>query len=75
MIGDELVIIGKSLSDSQVCEVYDILDVNDKEEIIINNDENKYFITEMYLDGKSWAEDVFIVDRKLDKPEFFNLNP
>ena len=64
MIGDELLIIGKSDSDSQVCKVEDILDGGDNEEIIINTRKNRYFITNMYLSGKSWAEDIFIIERK-----------
>lgn len=62
-IGDELVIIGKSKSDSQVCTVEDCFLTGGKEEVIINTDENRYFITEMYLNGESWAEDIFIIWR------------
>jgi len=30
----------------------------EQEEIIVNKEENKYFITSMALDGTSWAKDV-----------------
>lgn len=63
VLGDELVIIGKSHSDSQVCKVYDLLDVDGKEEVIISPASNKYFITDMYLNDQSWADDVFIITR------------
>ena len=33
----------------------------DKEEIITNRRKNHYFITAMYLEGKSWAKDVAII--------------
>ena len=60
-LGDDLVIVGKSPSDSQVISVKDILDVDGKEEIILDQELNRYFITDMYLKGQSWAEDVFII--------------
>jgi len=60
-LGDDLVIVGKSPSDSQVVRVKDILDVDGKEEIILDQELNRYFITDMYLKGQSWAEDVFII--------------
>jgi len=62
MIGDDLVIIGKSPSDSQVVNVKDILEVGDTEEIIIDHELNRYFITDMYLKGESWADDIFIIE-------------
>ena len=62
-LGDELVIIGKGHSDSQVCKVHDIIECGGKEEIIISDEENRYFITDMYLKGESWADDIFIVKR------------
>ncbi len=64
-IGDTLVIIGKSHSDSQVCEAEDIVSCDgENEEVIIDKENNKYFIVDVYLEGKSWAEDVFIVVNK-----------
>jgi len=66
MIGDDLVIIGKSPSDSQVVKVEGILEAGDEvggtEEIIIDRELNRYFITDMYLKGESWADDVFIIE-------------
>ena len=60
--GDTLLIIGKSHSDSQVVKVEDIIESNDREEIIIDEEKNRYFITHMYLDGSSWADDIFIIE-------------
>lgn len=65
-LGDTLIVIGKSRSDSQVCEVEDIVECNSNEEVIIDEEHNKYFITDMYLKGESWADDVFIVVDKLN---------
>jgi len=60
-LGDTLVVIGKSHSDSQVCKAEDIVCCGENEEIIICKERNRYFIVDMYLAGSSWAEDVFIV--------------
>lgn len=56
--GDKIHIVGKSESDSQNISVKEVLDVDGREEILINISRNRYFITEMLLDGKSWANQV-----------------
>lgn len=58
---DLLFIIGKSKGDTQAVYVDDVLSVDGKEEIIIDSEFNKYFITDMYLDGDSWAKEIYIV--------------
>lgn len=61
MIGDQLVIFGKSGSDSQVINVENIIEVNGREEVIINKERNRYFITHLYLIDSSWASEIFII--------------
>ena len=58
--GDKITIVGKSISDDQRTTVKDVIKVNDKEEIIINKRQNKYFITHMLVSGDSWAKQVQI---------------
>ena len=58
--GDKITIVGKSISDDQNTTVKDVIKVNDKEEIIINKRQNKYFITHMLVSGDSWAKQVQI---------------
>lgn len=62
-IGDKITIIGKSTSDDQKTTVKDVIEVNGKEEIIINKRQNKYFITHMLLSGDSWAKQVQITSK------------
>jgi len=59
-VGDKITIVGKSTSDDQRTTVKDVIKVNGNEEIIINKSQNKYFITQMLLDGSSWAKQVLI---------------
>ncbi|MNY22100.1 hypothetical protein D3C86_1556870 [compost metagenome] len=59
--GDKIKIVGKSESDSQTITVKEVIDVDGHEEVIINkrkNRKNRYFITNMVLDGTSWAKSV-----------------
>jgi hypothetical protein len=62
-VGDKIVIVGKSTSDDQKTTVKDVIEVNGKEEIIINKRQNKYFITHMLLSGDSWAKQVQITSK------------
>ncbi len=62
-IGDKIIIVGKSSSDSQETTVKDVINVNGQEEIIINKKKNRYFITNMYLAGISWAKHIQIMDK------------
>ena len=59
--GDEIIIIGKSISDDQKTTVKEVIKVNGNEEIIINKKRNKYFITNMLVSGQSWAKQVQII--------------
>ncbi|HGK7311049.1 hypothetical protein [Aeromonas caviae] len=56
--GDKIKIVGKSESDSQTITVKEVIDVDGHEEVIINKRKNRYFITNMVLDGTSWAKSV-----------------
>lgn len=58
--GDNITIVGKSILDDQKTTVKDVIQVNGKEEVIINKRCNKYFITCMLVDGNSWAKQVQI---------------
>ena len=62
--GDEITIIGKSISDDQKTTVKDVIEINGKEEIIINKRRNRYFITHMLVSGDSWAKQVKINEAK-----------
>ena len=59
--GDTIKIIGKSERDSQITTV-DVVINDHQEEVIINRKENKYFITDMVINGTSWAKEVFKID-------------
>lgn len=53
--GDSLIIQGKSKRDSQFAKVVEVLDVDGREEILIDKKKNYFFATDMLLAGKSWA--------------------
>ncbi len=57
---DRLQIVGKSTLDDQIATVKEVIIVNGKEEIIIDKKKNRYFITSVLLDGRSWAKQVCI---------------
>ncbi|EIU6870660.1 hypothetical protein L5169_004797 [Vibrio parahaemolyticus] len=57
-VGDKIIIQGKSERDSQFAKVKDVLNVDGREEIIINRKKNRYFITDMLIEGGSWAKFV-----------------
>lgn len=57
-IGDKIKITGKSEKYDSVTTVKDILNVDDEEEVITNKSKNIYFITNMLLNGTSWAKEV-----------------
>ena len=62
-VGDKITIVGKSTSDDLETTVKEVIEVNGKEEIIINKRQNNYFITHMLLNGRSWAKQVLITSR------------
>jgi len=42
-------------------KVRGILNENGKEEILLIKRSNQYFITQVFLDGKSWVKECYIV--------------
>jgi len=62
--GDKIKIVGRSEKDSQEVTVKSVINVNGKEEVIINKNKNKYFITSMVISGESWVHSVLIVKHK-----------
>lgn len=56
--GNKIIIQGKSERDSQFAKVVEVLNVDGSEEILINRKKNRYFITELLVNGSSWAEFV-----------------
>ena len=60
-IGDKLKIIGKSTRDDQYAIAEDVITIDGNEEIIIDKDENRYFITKLLVKGTSWAKQVCLV--------------
>ncbi|RLV60966.1 hypothetical protein D5018_03750 [Parashewanella curva] len=65
-VGDKIKVIGKSTSDDQVNTVKEVLEVDGREEIVINKTRNYYFITQMLITGQSWAKQVQVIN---DEPE------
>ena len=60
--GDKLLIVGKSTSDDQRVTAKYVIEVDGREEVILNKKLNRYFITQLLLTGKSWAKQVCIVN-------------
>jgi len=60
-VGDKLKIIGKNTRDDQYAIAEDILMIGGNEEIIIDTDKNRYFITKLLIKGTSWAKQVCLV--------------
>jgi len=59
--GDTLRIYGKSESDNQVVTVKDVLKIGENEEVLIDREKNRYFITKCVLSGTSWVKCVVVV--------------
>lgn len=58
--GDEIIIVGKSPKNDQRATVKLVFDNEGSEEIIIDRERNRYFITSMVVSGESWAQQVLI---------------
>ena len=59
--GDMLSIVGHSDLDTQLITAKHVIDVDGKEEVIINELKNYYFATNMVVSGKSWAKSILII--------------
>lgn len=63
-IGNKIKIVGKSRTDSQIATVRDVIQVNDKEEVIIDIKRNRFFSTSIFLKGQSWAKQIQLIEHK-----------
>lgn len=62
--GDTLRIVGKSTSDNQEVTAKEIIIIDGREEVIINKKLNRYFITRLLVEGKSWAKQVCVLNNR-----------
>lgn len=60
--GDRLKIVGKNTLDDQYATAKKVITVSGKEEVIINELQNKYFITSLLIAGDSWARQVQVIN-------------
>jgi len=59
--GDTLIVTGDILKNEPVKAQTVKVSVNDGTEVIIDRKKNRYFNLGMYLEGKSWVKECYIV--------------